>query len=56
MNDTWNVTKDGQQDVDEKVGTAATLKEDTKRWKDDSENDLADIAVENILAVFVGSV
>jgi hypothetical protein len=32
MNDTRNVTKNRQQDVDEEVGIAATLQEDTKRW------------------------
>lgn len=50
MNDTWDVTEDSQQDVDEKVGTTATLKEDTKRWEDDGENDLADVAVISMLA------
>ena len=29
MNDTRDVTQNGQQDVDEEVGIAATLKEDT---------------------------
>lgn len=53
MDDTWDVTKDGQQDVDEEIGAAATLKEDTERWEDDGENDLADIAVRNMLAVLV---
>lgn len=43
VDDTWNVTEDSQQDVDEKVGTAATLEEDTERWEDDGENDLADV-------------
>ena len=44
VDDTWDVTEDGQQDVDEEVGAAATLKEDTERWEDDGENDLADVA------------
>lgn len=30
----------GQDDVDEKVGTAATLEEYTERWKDDGADDL----------------
>ena len=38
------VTEDGQQDVDEEVGVAAALEEDTKRGQDDGEDDLADIA------------
>lgn len=45
MNDAGNVTKDGQQNVDEEIGTATTLKEDTKRREDDGKDDLADIAV-----------
>ncbi len=48
VDDTWNVTEDGQQDVDEKVDTAATLEEDTERWEDDGENDLADVAVMSV--------
>lgn len=31
MNDTGDVTKNGQQDIDEEVGIASTLQEDTKR-------------------------
>jgi len=30
MDDSWNVTEDGQQDVDQQVGTATTLEEDTE--------------------------
>ena len=52
VDDTWDVTKDSQQNVDEEVGAAATLEEDTEWWEDDGENDLADIA-EGVLAVFV---
>ncbi len=61
MDDSRNITKNCQEDVDQQVGTAATLelfvsfgrraeelfvsylKEDTKRRKDDGNNDLADI-------------
>jgi hypothetical protein len=39
-----NVTKDGQQDVDEEISVAAALEEDTQRRKDDGKKDLADIA------------
>lgn len=39
-----NVTKNGQEDVDEEVGVAAALEEDTKRRQDDGKKDLADIA------------
>jgi hypothetical protein len=41
---TWNVTEDGQEDVNEEVGVASSLKEDTKRWEDDGEDDLDDVA------------
>ena len=47
MDDTRDVTKDGQEDVDEEVCIAATLKEDTKRWEDDGKDDFADIAVDS---------
>jgi len=39
-----DVSKDGEQNVDEKVGTAATLKEDSERREDDGKDDLADVA------------
>jgi hypothetical protein len=46
MNDAGNVTEDGKQDVDQKVTTASTLEEYTQRRQEDSEDDLADVAVE----------
>ena len=39
-------TQDGQEDVDAEVTAAPALEEDTKRGKEDGEDDLADIAVE----------
>ena len=44
VNDTRDVAQDRQEDVDEEIGIATALEEDTKRWEDDGENDLADIA------------
>ena len=44
MDDTGNITEDGQQNVDEEVGIATSLEEDTQRWEDDGKDDLADIA------------
>lgn len=42
----WRLTtKDGQEDVDEEVGAAATLKEDTERREHDGADDLDDVAV-----------
>ena len=45
MNDAGDVTENCEEDVDEEVCIAATLQEDTQRWKDDGKNDLADITV-----------
>jgi len=44
VNDTWNVTKTGQENVDQEIGTATTLEEDTDGWENDGKDDLADIA------------
>ena len=44
VDDTGNVTKDGQQDVDEKVCVAAALKEDAQRGEKDGKDDFAEIA------------
>lgn len=44
VDDTGDVTQDGKEDVDEEVGTAATLEEDTHGREDDGKEDLADIA------------
>lgn len=65
VDDSGNITKNRQQDVDEEIGTAASLfcllafgerrtgdeliaylEENTNRWEDDGENDLADVARE----------
>jgi hypothetical protein len=50
VDDTREVTEDGEQDVDEEVGSAATLKEDTQRREEDGKEDLADIAVDTIIS------
>jgi hypothetical protein len=42
-----SLPKDGEQNVDEEVAAAATLKEDTERREDDGKDDLADVAVKN---------
>jgi hypothetical protein len=44
VDDSGNVTKDGQQDVDEEVGTTTALEEDTKRREEDGDDDLDDVA------------
>ena len=45
MYDTRDITQDGEQDVDEEVCIATSLKEDTKRWEDDGEDDFANVSV-----------
>jgi len=44
VDDSGNVTEDREQNVDAQIGAAATLKEDTQRWEEDGEDDLADVA------------
>lgn len=44
MDDTRDVTQDGQQDVDEEISTTSALQEDTEGRQEDGKNDLADIA------------
>ena len=53
MNDARNPTKDGEQDVDEQVAAAATLKEDTDRWYEEREDDFNDIPTIQTLSVQV---
>ena len=48
MDDTRDVAQYRQEDVDEEVGIATPLKENTKRWDEDGENDLADVAIGQI--------
>ena len=45
MDDSGNVTKDGEEDVNEEVCAAATLEEDSDGWEEDGDDDFADIAV-----------
>lgn len=44
VDDTRDVTQNGQQNVDEEVGTKASLEEDAERRENDGKNDLADVA------------
>lgn len=44
VNDARNISENCQENVDEEISTASSLKEDTKRWENDGKNDLADIA------------
>ena len=53
MDDTRNVTQYCQEDVDQEVGIATALEEDTERRKDDGENDLADVATVRATLVMI---
>jgi len=44
MNNTRNVSKDRQQNVDEKISSTSSFKEDTQRGEDDGEEDLTNVA------------
>jgi len=44
VDDTGNVTEDGEENVDEKISTTSTLEEDSERREDDGNDDLADVA------------
>jgi len=44
VDDSRNVSQDGQQNVDEKVCTTSSLKKDTNRWQDDGEDDFDNVA------------
>lgn len=51
VDDTGDVTQDGEQDVDEEVGTASALEEDTDGRQDDGEDDLDDVAVDFVVSL-----
>ena len=44
MNDTWEIPKAGEQDVDEEVTVTTTLEEDADGWQEDGKNDFANVA------------
>lgn len=44
VDDSGDVTEDGEEDVDEEVGAAAALEEDAEGREEDGEDDLADVA------------
>lgn len=44
VDDSGDVTQDCEQDVDQEVGTAASLEEDSYGRQDDGNNDLGDVA------------
>jgi hypothetical protein len=46
------LTQDGEEDVDEEIGAATALEEDTHGREDDGKDDLANVAVENVSICF----
>lgn len=44
VDDSGNVTEDGEEDVDEEVCAAAALEEDADGWEEDGDDDFADVA------------
>jgi hypothetical protein len=50
MDDTRHVAENRKQGVDEEVGMATSLKENTKRRENDGKNDLADVAALDVSA------
>ena len=45
MDNTWDIAQDCEEDIDQKVGIAATLEEDTNWWQKDGENDFANVTI-----------
>ena len=48
LHDAGDVAQDGEEDVDQEIGSAAALEEDAERGQDDGDDDLADVAVAEI--------
>ena len=53
MDDTRNITQYCQENVDEEVGIATALEENTKRREEDGEDDLADVATVRAKLVWI---
>lgn len=45
MDNTWDIAQYCEEDIDQKVGIAATLEENSDRWQEDGENDFANVTV-----------
>ena len=50
-NDTGNPTEDREEDVDQEVGIAASLEEDSQRWQEDGEEVEAHVGLDGMLAI-----
>lgn len=50
VDDTGDITQDGEKDVDEEVTSTSTFEEDTQRWEDDGNDDFADVSVKLVVS------
>jgi len=50
-NDTGNPAEDREEDVDQEVGIAASLEEDSQRWQEDGEEVEAHVGLDGMLAI-----
>lgn len=55
MNDTGNITKYSEEDIDQEVGVTASFEEDTKRWNEDGKDDLADVTTSETQSAQISS-
>lgn len=46
VDDTRNISQNGQTDVDQEIGTTAPLQQDSQRRQDDGKDDLEESAIE----------
>lgn len=53
VDDTWDVSQDCQEDVNEEVGVAAAFEENPERWEDDGEYDFADVAIFPMISAMI---
>ena len=51
MNDTRDITKYSEENIDQEVSVAAAFEKDTKRRNEDGEDDLADVTISRTSAL-----
>lgn len=52
VDDTGDVTQNGQQDVDQQIGTTSALEEDTDGRQKDGEDDFDDVSAIGVSEIF----
>lgn len=58
MDYTWNITQNGQKDVNEEGGRTTSFQKDTQWWKNDSNDKLEDVGTSEghfVVKIFSGS-